>query len=318
MAVTHSIIMICYNQEEYIKVALDSVLCEEVKPDEIIVGDDASTDGTQRILEEYRVRYPEIIKLVFNKNNMGIFANLTNVSPNATGDMIHFLSGDDWYKPGLLQNMNKTIHELGLDPKITRFILLPHVVLHYLDGSEVLIKNDPKELEKYSPVGAVLRDVVHTRQIGFSRALFNMWPLFSEDSEIIGPWADRVQHVMFAQHIDKQIVMDCEGAVYRVGVGVASKTRREALERSYYNALVKIHSNYSHGELALSLVDLKYLELHKQARELVVNYSAASIASLLRLSISLAKTDRTEIVQIAREIYRTLRCLVSSLIHESS
>ena len=303
--------MICYNQEEYIKTALDSVLCEEVKPNEIIVGDDASTDGTRRILEEYRARYPEIIKLVFNKQNMGIFSNLNNVSPNATGDMIHFLSGDDWYKPGLLQSMNKTIQELSLDPKITRFILLPHVVLHYLDGSEELVKNNPAKLRKYSPVGAVLRDVVHTRQIGFSRAIFNKWPLFPEDSEIIGPWSDRVQHVMFAQHFDKQIVMDCEGAVYRVGVGIASKTRREALERSYYNALVRIHSNYSRGELALSLVDLKYLELHKQARELALNYSTTSIVNLLRLSINLAKTDITEIVQIAREIYRTVRELVS-------
>lgn len=315
MAVTHSIIMICYNQEEYIKTALDSVLLEEVKPDEIIVGDDASTDETQRILLEYKARYPEIIKLVFNKRNIGIFANLNNISPSATGDMIHFLSGDDWYKPGLLQNINKTIQELDLDPNITRFILLPHVVLHHKDGSEELIKNNPKKLQKYSPVGAVLRDIVHTRQIGFSRALFNKWPLFEHDSEIIGPWSDRVQHVMFAQYIEKQIVMDCEGAVYRVGVGVASKTKKVELRVSYYKALEKIYLNYINKKLPLSLVDLTYLELHISANKLSLDYNSRNVLQLLILSLKMAKADLTEIPRIAREIYRVIRCTVLDIIY---
>ena len=54
MAIKHSIIMICYNQEQYIRQALDSVLCEQIKPYEIIIGDDFSTDGTRKILREYK------------------------------------------------------------------------------------------------------------------------------------------------------------------------------------------------------------------------------------------------------------------------
>ena len=47
-----------YNQEKYIRQCLDSVLMQKVDFDyEIVVGDDASTDGTQDILCDYAKRY---------------------------------------------------------------------------------------------------------------------------------------------------------------------------------------------------------------------------------------------------------------------
>ena len=118
-----------------------------------------------------------------------------------------------------------------------------------------------------------MREVVHTRMVGFSRALFDMWPLFSEDSELIGPWTDRLQHVIFAQYIDRQIIMDCAGAVYRVGIGIASKTAQQELERSYHCALVRILSSYHNGDLELNSVDLKYLTFHEKAYSLSLTYS---------------------------------------------
>ena len=318
MSVRHSIVMICYNQEQYIQTALDSVLCERVKPYEIIIGDDASTDGTRGILDEYKTKYPEIIKVIINERNMGIFANLNNVAPNATGDMVHFLSGDDWYKPGLLEKMNNKILELNLDPQKTRFILLPHVILHYLDGSEVSIKNDPRQLKRYSAVGSVLREIVQTRQTGCSRALFNMWPSFPDDSEMIGPWVDRLQHVMFAQYIDRQIVMDCEGAVYRVGVGIASRTRREELMRSYQNALVRLQSNYNCGNLGLNRIDKKYLDFHEASTQLSITYSGESVKNALRSAASLATADIAEVTFIAKQLYLAHRRLASKLIHRTA
>jgi len=302
MTVRHSIVMICYNQEKYIRTALDSVLCEHIKPDEIIIGDDASMDGTRRIIEEYRAKYPEIVKVILNERNMGIFANLNNTAPNATGDMVHFLSGDDWFSPGLLDNMNRKIQELCLDPSKLPFVLLPHCVYHYPDGSEVLITNDSKRLRKFSPVGSLLRGVSHSRMVGFSRALFNMWPLFPEDSEVIGPWADLLQHVMFAQYIDQQIIMDCQGPVYRTGVGIAARTGRQELARSYHRALVRILSSYDHGDLALSSVDLKYLDFHEKACRLGLTHSFVSLKEAVQSAISLARADMSEVKYIARDL----------------
>jgi len=311
--VKHSIIMICYNQEKYIGTALDSVLCERVKPYEIIIGDDASTDGTRKIIEEYRAKYPDIIKIILNERNLGITANLNNVAPKATGDIVHFLSGDDWFKPGLLERMNNKIPEMNLDPHQLRFILLPDFAMYYPDGSEVLFKNDQRQLDKYSPVGSVLRGIVHTRQIGCSRALFDMWPLFPDDSELIGPWADLLQLVQFAQHIDRQIIMDFAGAVYRVSVGIASKTPQQDLERSYHCALVRILSSYHNGDLELNSIDLKYLTFHERAYNLLLTYSFVLLMQTVQSAISLARADMSEVKFIARDFYFVHRRLAAAL-----
>lgn len=300
MTVRHSIIMICHNQEEYIKTALESVLCEQVKPYEVIIGDDASTDGTRKIIEEYRAKYPEIIKLVLNENNLGIFANLNNVTPKVSGDVIHFLPGDDWYKPGFLENVNKKIEELSLDPNKSRFLLLPHVIFHYPDGSEELLRNDPKKISKYSPAGLMLRGMVHQRLVGLSRALFDNWPLYPDDSEEIGPWADFASHILFMQYVDQQIVMDCEGPVYRVGVGIASKTLPRDLERSLFASLVSIRSNYLRGELRLNIVDLKYLEFLIKCWELKFELNYSKLTQAFCALLSLLKHDMLSCVQVIR------------------
>lgn len=312
MSLKHSIIMICYNQEEYIRVALDSVLCEQVRPDEIIIGDDCSTDGTRTILGEYQSKYPEIIKIVFNERNLGIFANFNNVASRATGDVISILSGDDWYKPSLLENMNKKIGELNLDPKTSRFILLPHMVLHQRDGSEQVRRNDPNVLARHTPVGSVLHGLLITRHVGLSRALFDKWPLFESDSEELGLWADLVHHVLLTQHIDRMVVMGCEGPVYRVGVGVASKASMEALDRSYHAALVRIQSYYLRGELILGDVDAKYLEFLIQRWSASLKFNAASGVRVFSAALDLIRKEWTEIGSVGNELFCMARRIVSN------
>ena len=312
MQVKHSIIMICYNQEKYIKAALDSVLNEQVKPYEIIIGDDCSTDATRAILEEYKTKFPEIIKLILNEKNLGIFANLNNVTHRATGDIISFLSGDDWYKPKLLENMNKKISELKLDPRNSRFIFLPHVVNHKPDGSEMVVRNDPSILPKYSPIGLLFRGKLHTRHVGLSRALFDKWPLFQSDSNEIGPWADFVHHIMHAQHCDQLIVMDSEGPVYRAGVGIASKTSFEALDRSYHAALVRLQSYHFKGELILSDVDAKYLDFVIQCWAVRIKPNTIGVLRALRAALASIRIKRSEINSVAKEFYYMTRKIIST------
>ena len=311
MTIKNSIIMICYNQEGYIKEALDSVLCEKVKPYEIIIGDDFSTDDTRKILTEYKALYPDIIKLVLNEKNLGIFANLNNLTPMVTGDMVHFLSGDDWYKPGFLENSNKKIAELNLDPNCTRFILLPNVVLHYPDGSEQVLKNDPKLIKKYSSTGLAIREAIHWRLVGLSRALFNNWPPFREDSEKIGPWSDKIQYVMLSQHIDKLIIMDCDGAVYRVGVGIASRTKQDELELSYYNALEIIHGYYQNKQLIINQLDSDYLLFVIKCGEAKINLSLTGLISSIFYGFKLIQHDADEKTAVKSQLYIVFRKLVS-------
>ena len=81
-----SVIVLTYNHEKYIKEALDSILMQKVNFDyEILIGDDASSDNTVKILKKYQNRYPNIIRLFLNKINLGGTYNAYNVLINAKG-----------------------------------------------------------------------------------------------------------------------------------------------------------------------------------------------------------------------------------------
>jgi len=313
MEIKHSIIMICYNHEQYIRTALDSVLCEQIKPYEIIIGDDFSTDQTREIIEEYRIKYPKIIKPILNERNLGIFANVNNVIFRATGNIISLLSGDDWYKPKLLENMNQRIVELNLNPNSSKFILMPHTVIHQQDGSEQLLRNDPNIFRRYSAVGLIFRNEFQSRNVGLSRAIYDTWPKYSED---IGPWADRVHHIMFAQHIDKLVEMDFDGPVYRIGVGIATRTRREELNRSFFRALLRIQEHYIKGELKLNVLDRNYLEYLLACWSVSQQFSFRKFILVFKNAFRLLNMDFSGRTHLAKEFIYMLRRIASNYKHK--
>lgn len=93
-----SVCLFSYNYESYISAAIDSVL--EQKTDfgiEIVVGDDCSTDRTREIVLEYRNRYPDIIQLSFNEQNIGGTRNWIKTMNAASGKYIALLDGDDYF-----------------------------------------------------------------------------------------------------------------------------------------------------------------------------------------------------------------------------
>ena len=66
-----SVLCATYNHEEYLRHTLDSFLAQETDfPFEVLVNDDASTDGTAAILREYAEKYPDIIRPFYQKENL--------------------------------------------------------------------------------------------------------------------------------------------------------------------------------------------------------------------------------------------------------
>lgn len=93
-----SVIVLTYNHEKYIRQALDSILAQEVDfKYEILIGDDASTDGTSAIVREYAEKYPNIIRAFVHKENMGATKNLSDMLCLARGQYIAHLEGDDFW-----------------------------------------------------------------------------------------------------------------------------------------------------------------------------------------------------------------------------
>ena len=93
-----SVVVITYNQSNYIRKALDSILMQKVSfKYEILVGDDASTDGTQEILCEYAQKYPKLFKIVLRKENIGATQNIYELLCKANGIYLATLEGDDYW-----------------------------------------------------------------------------------------------------------------------------------------------------------------------------------------------------------------------------
>ncbi|MEO8666267.1 MAG: glycosyltransferase [Ignavibacteria bacterium] len=100
-----SVWMTTYNHEKYIKQCLESILMQETNFDfDIIIGEDCSTDGTRKILEEYEKKFPGKIKLFLPEKNLGMIEMDVSTLQLCTGSYLALLNGDDyWTSPDKLQ-----------------------------------------------------------------------------------------------------------------------------------------------------------------------------------------------------------------------
>jgi len=100
-----SVIVTAYNQEATISQTLDSILEQKCNfPFEIIIGDDCSMDGTQTICLDYKKKYPEIIRLLFQEQNVGVAINFVLSVKEAKGKYIAICAADDfWHNKSKLQ-----------------------------------------------------------------------------------------------------------------------------------------------------------------------------------------------------------------------
>ncbi len=89
-----SVVMCCYNGEEFLREQLDSVLRQTQPAFEIIVRDDASSDGTWALLQTYASQYPCIIPSR-NAANLGFKRNFALALADAQGDYIAYCDQDD-------------------------------------------------------------------------------------------------------------------------------------------------------------------------------------------------------------------------------
>ncbi len=96
-----SVAVITYNQVDYIRACLDSILAQNTAFDfEIVIHDDASTDGTTEILCEYEGKYPDRIRTVCEIDNLysqHISFILPFMNNETKGKYIAFCEGDDFW-----------------------------------------------------------------------------------------------------------------------------------------------------------------------------------------------------------------------------
>ena len=102
-----TIFCITYNHVHFIRQAIDGFLMQETTfPIEILIHDDASTDGTADIVREYEVKYPQLIKAIYQTENQYSKGNKSGhfLRPLQQAKYIAYCEGDDyWTDPKKLE-----------------------------------------------------------------------------------------------------------------------------------------------------------------------------------------------------------------------
>lgn len=99
-----SILMSVYNGVQYLQVQLDSIRLQTRKPDEVVIIDDCSTDGSFDFISSYIDSYALFHwKLVRNKENKGWKHNFMHGIDLTSGDIVFFADQDDYWFPDKIQ-----------------------------------------------------------------------------------------------------------------------------------------------------------------------------------------------------------------------
>ncbi len=173
-----SIACITYNQSKYVREALESLLMQKINsPIEIIIHDDASTDGTAQIIKEYELKYPDLIIPIYqieNQYSKGVRRILkTFVFPRVRGKYIALCEGDDyWTDPYKLQ---KQVDFLESHPECV--ICFHNVVAVHYDKSQpdhIMCSPDQKAISTIEDL--LLQNFIPTCSVMFRNHLVIEFP----------------------------------------------------------------------------------------------------------------------------------------------
>lgn len=113
-----SVLVVTYNQEEYISQTIESLLDQDCQfKYEILIGEDCSTDKTREICQSYGKKYPGIVRLFLNDENKGFIKNYFSLFSHVKGKYIADCGGDDYWIA--TEKLRKQVEILENHPEIS-------------------------------------------------------------------------------------------------------------------------------------------------------------------------------------------------------
>lgn len=109
MSTRFSVVITSYNYKAFVEEAIDSALAQTRAPDQVIVVDDGSTDGSRELLQA-RYAGDARVTLLLGENGGQLVAFQRGVAA-ATGDVTCFLDADDRWSPDYLQQVGAVYDE---------------------------------------------------------------------------------------------------------------------------------------------------------------------------------------------------------------
>lgn len=99
--------MTSYNGLPHIPEQIQSYFVQTEMPDEIVIVDDGSTDGSWEVIQDYQSRYSDTIRAFRNDSNRGVTKNFEKALREADGELIFLSDQDDvWKKNKIAEQLN--------------------------------------------------------------------------------------------------------------------------------------------------------------------------------------------------------------------
>jgi glycosyltransferase involved in cell wall biosynthesis len=143
-----SIIVANYNNRQYLRECLDSILGQTYKSLEIIVADDCSSDDSPQIIREYQTNYPGIIKPIFSPKNRGVALTRHDAVLQASGTYITTLDSDDYLCDTRKLEMEMALIRQHREKNNRDIISYSNIVLVKADKTVIDICGKPKNLKE--------------------------------------------------------------------------------------------------------------------------------------------------------------------------
>ncbi|MCA9120375.1 MAG: glycosyltransferase [Planctomycetaceae bacterium] len=104
-----SILMPTYNQQQFVESSIRSCLNQSYENIEIVISDDASTDGTWNIVADFAKAHPGKIIATRQSRNLGVSRNCNFLLPQCKGKYLALFAGDDLMYPNKIAKQVQTL-----------------------------------------------------------------------------------------------------------------------------------------------------------------------------------------------------------------
>lgn len=113
-----SLVSSVYNREMFLHKCISSMLSQSYKNIEIVLLNNASKDGSKKIIDDYALKYPALIKAVHLEDNLGAGGGRMAGFNHASGDYVCFVDSDDYLEPSYIENCAKHLAQNPTLPDI--------------------------------------------------------------------------------------------------------------------------------------------------------------------------------------------------------
>lgn len=110
-----SVLLPVYNVEPYLRACIESLLAQLDDGAELLLYDDASTDGSAALMRQLDQEYPGRLRLLFASHNGGVSLARNRLLDAAQGEWIWFIDSDDFLEPGAVASLREALRQPGVD-----------------------------------------------------------------------------------------------------------------------------------------------------------------------------------------------------------